>query len=513
MRRRAVSSWPPLFLTPVDSGALARSDGKYSAQFAEAFGSIGKDGIAGRAGAALELRTWQKSLLEHLYARDEAGGYVARTALIGMPRKNGKSALSSAAIALYSLIAEGVQGAEIIVAAAEKEQARIVFGEARRMVETSELADEVTLYRDSIFVPSSKSVLRVVSAEAYSKEGLNPSRVIIDELHAHRDRSLFDVLSLAMGNRGNIAQLVAITTAGLRTDVTGQDSVAYQLYQYGKKVASGEVVDPSFFMAWWEAPAEADYKSRDTWLVANPGFDDLVAESDFASAVLRTPEHEFRTKRLNQWVNVKNAWLPAGAWEDLADESVRLEPGDEYYLGFDGSWKNDSTSLICVIMPRFEGDVFRVFRAGSWEKDFTVNDDSWVIDKQEVANFVVEFTRENPGCKEMVCDPTYWQDEMWQWADAGVNVVEFPQTLAYQVPATAKLFEGIMSKKIRHNGDAALTRHIENCILKMDSKGGSRLTKDYRNPKLKIDNAVALMFAYSRASAKLEPEVIPQFYF
>ena len=513
MRRRAVSSWPPLFLTPVDSGALARSDGKYSAQFAEAFGSIGKDGIAGRAGAALELRAWQKSLLEHLYARDEAGGYVARTALIGMPRKNGKSALSSAAIALYSLIAEGVQGAEIIVAAAEKEQARIVFGEARRMVETSELADEVTLYRDSIFVPSSKSVLRVVSAEAYSKEGLNPSRVIIDELHAHRDRSLFDVLSLAMGNRGNIAQLVAITTAGLRTDVSGQDSVAYQLYQYGKKVASGEVVDPSFFMAWWEAPAEADYKSRDTWQVANPGFDDLVAESDFASAVLRTPEHEFRTKRLNQWVNVKNAWLPAGAWEDLADESVRLEPGDEYYLGFDGSWKNDSTSLICVIMPRFDGDVFRVFRAGSWEKDFTVNDDSWVIDKQEVANFVVEFTRNNPGCREMVCDPTYWQDEMWQWADAGVNVVEFPQTLAYQVPATAKLFEGIMSKKIRHNGDAALTRHIENCILKMDSKGGSRLTKDYRNPKLKIDNAVALMFAYSRASAKLEPEVIPQFYF
>ena len=506
-------SWPPLYLTPVAPDALALSDGKWAAQFAEAFGSIGKDGIAGRAGEALVLRDWQKELLAHLYARDESGGYVARTALVGMPRKNGKSALSSASIALYSLIAEGVQGAEIIVAAAEKEQARIVFGEARRMVETSELADEVTLYRDSIYVPSSKSVLRVVSAEAYSKEGLNPSRVIIDELHAHRDRSLFDVLSLAMGNRGNIAQLVAITTAGLRTDVSGQDSVAYQLYQYGKKVASGEVVDPSFFMAWWEAPAEADYKSRDTWLVANPGFDDLVAESDFASAVLRTPEHEFRTKRLNQWVNVKNAWLPAGAWEDLADDTVRLEPDDEYYLGFDGSWKNDSTSLICVIMPRFEGDVFRVFRAGSWEKDFTVNDDSWVIDKEEVANFVIEFFQENPGCREMACDPTFWQNEMYQWEMAGITIAEMPQSLAYQVPATAKLFEGIMSKKIRHDGDPALARHLENCILKMDSKGGSRLTKDYRNPKLKIDNAVALMFAYSRASAKLEPEVIPQFYF
>ena len=507
------ASWPPAWLTPVDKDAIARGDCDIAVAFAEAFGSIGKDGIAGSAGDPLRLRKWQQNLLAHLYARDENDGYVARTALIGMPRKNGKSSLSSAAIALYSLIAEGVNGAEIIVAAAEKEQARIVFGEAKRMVETSELSDEVTLYRDSIYVPRTNSVMRVVSAEAYSKEGLNPSRCIIDEIHAHRDRTLFDVLSLAMGNRGAIAQLVAITTAGNRTDVSGQESVAYQLYQYGKKVATGEVVDPSFFMAWWEAPAEADYKNPKTWEIANPGFNDLVEESDFASAVLRTPEHEFRTKRLNQWVNNKSAWLPAGAWEELADETVALESGDTYYLGFDGSLKNDSTSLICVILPRFEGDVYRVIRAGSWEKDFMVDDDSWVIDKQEVANFVIDFFRNNPGCVEMACDETFWQDEMVQWLQAGIPVVKIPQQLKYLIPATARLYEGIMTKQFRHNGDPALARHIDNCILKMDSSGKSRLTKDHRNPKLKIDNAVALMMAWYRASATLEPEVIPQFYF
>jgi len=507
-----VSSWPPLYLTPVDEESLARSDGRHAVRFAEAFGSIGKDGIAGRAGEPLVLREWQKELLRHLYARDENGGYLARTALIGMPRKNGKSALSSAAIALYSLIFEGVQGAEIIVAAAEKEQARIVFGECRRMVETSELAESVTLYRDSIYVPESKSVLRVVSAEAYSKEGLNPSRVVIDELHAHRDRTLFDVLSLAMGNRGNLAQLVAITTAGVRTDVTGQSSVAFSLYEYGKRCASGEIIDPSFFMAWWEAPDELDYKDPKTWEIANPSFRDLVDESDFASAVLRTPEYQFRQKRLNQWTNNKSAWLPAGAFAEIEDKSIELLPTDDYYLGFDGSFRNDSTGLVACVMPRFEGDVFRVLRAGSWEKDFAINDDSWVVDKQEVANFVLEFVKENPGCVEMVCDPTYWQDEMYQWLQAGIQVVEFPQTLAYQVPATARLYEGILSKKIRHNGDPALIRHIDNCILK-SSNGGSRLTKDYRNPSLKIDLAVALMFCYSRASAKLEPEIIPQFYF
>jgi phage terminase large subunit-like protein len=505
-----VSSWPPAFLTPVDPEALARSDGWKAAIFAEAFGSIGKDGIAGRAGQMLRLRDWQEELLRHLYARDSDGGFAARSALIGMPRKSGKSALSSAAIALYSLIAEGVQGAEVIVAAAEKEQARIVFGEAKRMVESSELSREVQLYRDSIYVPSSQSVLRVVSAEAYSKEGYNPSRVILDELHAHRDRSLYDVFSLAMGNRGGLAQLVAVTTAGLKSDVSGGESVAYQLYQYGKKVASGEVVDPSFFMAWWEAPERLKHDDPEAWRIANPGFDDLVAEKDFASAVLTTPEAEFRTKRLNQWVNVKQAWLPPGAWENLAEDDVRLEPGDEYVIGFDGSFKSDSTAVVGIIKARHEDDVFRVFRIASWEKDFAIDDDSWVVDKQAVVAKVLEFTRENPGCVELVADVSYWQDEAYQWADAGLPVVEYPQTLNRLVPATAKLYEGIMAGKIRHDGDQAIQRHLDNCILKMHN-GGSRLTKDYRNPRLKIDLAIALLMAYDRASGKLETPV-PQFY-
>ena len=505
-----MSSWPPAFLTPVDPVSVARGDGDVAIAFAEAFGSIGKDGIAGRAGQALRLRDWQKELLRHLYARDEFGGYVARTALVGMPRKNGKSALSSAAIALYSLIAEGISGAEVIVAASEKEQARIIFGEARRMVEQSELSREVQLYRDSIYVPASQSVLRVVSAEAYSKEGYNPSRVILDELHAHRDRSLYDVFSLAMGNRGSLASLVAVTTAGLKSDHTGSDSIAYQLYQYGRKVVSGEVVDPSFFMAWWEAPERLKHDDPEAWRLANPGFDDLVASKDFASAVLTTPEAEFRTKRLNMWVNTKQNWLPPATWSNLAEDDVRLEPGDEYVLGFDGSWKNDCTAVVAVIKPRHEDDVYRVFRVASWERSLT-DDDSWVVDKQLVVNTVLDFVCANPGCIEIVADTSYWQDEIYQWAQAGLPVVEYLQTLNRLVPATAKLYEGIMAGKIRHDGDGAMQRHLDNCILKMDSKGGSRLTKDYRNPRLKIDLAIALLMAYDRASGKLESPV-PQFY-
>jgi phage terminase large subunit-like protein len=295
-----VNSCPPLWLTPVPEKAIQQGDGEIVIEFSETFGTIGKDGIAGRVGDALKLRDWQKELIRHVYARDEDGGLLARTALIGQPRKNGKSALSSISFALYSLLAEGVEGGEVYSIAAEKEQARIVFGEAKRIVESTELSEMVKVYRDALFVPETNSVYRVLSAEAYSKEGYNPHRVIADELHAHKDRSLFDVMSLAMGNRGALAQLIAVSTSGVKKDMTGGDSICYSLFQYGQKVSRGEVIDPSFFMAWWAAPDEADHRDPKVWEQANPGFDDLVDKADFESAVRRTPEAEFRTKRLNQ---------------------------------------------------------------------------------------------------------------------------------------------------------------------------------------------------------------------
>lgn len=505
-------SWPPQWLTPVP-GELLGKRGELAINFVQTFGIITKDGVAGDAGSPLVLREWQKDLIRHVYAKDgpQGTGYRHRLSYVLMPRKNGKSALASA-LAVFDLIFS-VSGAEVYSIAAEKEQARIVFGEAKKMIEASEeLSGMMKVYRDTIEFPSRGSIYRVLSAESYSKEGLNASSVFADEIHAMPNRELFDVMSLSMASRGNKAHMVAISTAGLRTDQTGDDSIAFSLYNYGKRVALGEIDDPTFFMAAWEAPENADHREPETWRVANPGFGDINSEADFASAVRTTPESEFRRKRLNQWTQTKNAWLPAGVWDEIADESIELLPDDEYVIGFDGSWKNDSTSVMVVILPREEGDVYRAFRAGSWEKDFLVDDDSWVVDKQEVANFVIEFFKGNTNCREIVCDPTYWQDEMFQWAEAGMNVVEYPNTIARTVPATAKLFEGIMAKKLMHNNDPSLARHMDNCVLKSDSKGGARLTKDYRNPKLKIDNAIALMMAYDRATARMEEQVIPQFF-
>ncbi len=504
-----MSSWPPAWLTPVSDEAIKAGDGEYAIEFAEAFGTIGKDGIAGRVGDALVLRDWQKELVRRIFARDSDGGLSARVALVGTPRKSGKSALAST-LALYSLIAEGIEGGEVVVAAAEKEQARIIFGEAKRMVEASELSELCTLYRDAIFVPSTNSVMKVLSAEAYSKEGLNVSRAIVDEIHAHKNRELFDVLSLSMGNRGKLAQLLAVTTAGQKTDMTGQDSIAYSLYQYGKRVSTGEVVDPTFFMSWWEAPPEADHRDPEMWKVANPGYDDLVSKDDFESAVKRTPEPEFRTKRLNQWVSSMNAWLPNGAWQPLAEQRELL-PDEDIIIGFDGSFNGDCTSLMGCTIPKDDEKPY-LFMIKTWEKQPEDTDD-WRVNTQEVEDVIIQFCSTH-NVKEIACDPYRWQRSMDVMAEMGLPVIEFPSTSpSRMVSACAKFYTAVTEQTMIHDGDALLERHLTNAVVKTD-RIGPRIVKDNRSSPRKIDAAVAAVIAFDRATVgRVESEqLVPQFF-
>jgi phage terminase large subunit-like protein len=504
-----VDSWPPAYLTPVDQESIDRGDGEFAIEFAEAFGTIGKDGIAGRVGDALVLRPWQKELVKRIFARDPDGGLRARVALVGTPRKSGKSALASM-LALYSLIAEGIDGGEVVVAAAEKEQARIIFGEARRMVESSELSQMCTVYRDAIFVPSTGSVMKVLSAEAYSKEGLNVSRAILDEAHAHKNRELFDVLSLSMGNRGKLAQMLAVTTAGQKTDMTGQDSIAYSLFQYGKRVASGEVVDPTFFMSWWAAPDEADHRDPEVWRIANPGYDDLVSPDDFASAVLRTPEPEFRTKRLNQWVSSMNAWLPNGAWQPLGEER-ELRPDEEIIIGFDGSFNGDCTSLVGCTIPKDDEKPY-LFMIHTWEKQPEDTDD-WRVNTQEVEDKIIQFCSTHT-VKEIACDPYRWQRSMDAMLEMGLPVIEFPSTSpSRMVSACQKFYTSVTEQTMIHDGNPLLERHLTNSVVKID-RLGPRIVKEHRGSPRKIDAAVAAVIAFDRATVgRVEAEqLVPQFF-
>lgn len=501
-----MASWPPRWLTPVPEEALATSWGHQAIDFINTFGIVTKDSIGGMAGEQMRLRDWQKELLLHAFAAD-GKAFRHRVNLVGVPRKNGKSALASG-VALWSLLT-GPKGGEVYSCAADKDQARIVFGEAKKMLENEpELAEMAKIYRDAVEIPSTGSVYRVLSAEAFTKEGLSPTMVIFDELHAQPSRELFDVMQLAQGARGSLATMFCITTAGQKSDNSGRDSIAYSLYQYGQRVARGEIEDDSFFMGWWEAPAEANHKEIDTWRNANPGFGDLNSEDDFKSTVLRTPEAEFRTKRCNQWVSSNLTWLPTGSWDELVSERP-ITPDDEYVIGFDGSFSGDTTVLVGCTIPK-DDELPHLWLIKAWEKG-PDDDNSWRVDITDVENEIVRFCQEYPKVREIACDPYRWQRTMaYLLEDKGLPIVEFPSTSAARmVKATARFFDGVMENKMTHSGDPLLARHLDNCVLKIDNIG-PRIVKENRNSTRRIDAAVAAVIAYERATVGRMEEVVPQ---
>jgi phage terminase large subunit-like protein len=347
----------------------------------------------------------------------------------------------------------------------------------------------------------------VLSSEAYTKEGLSPTLVIMDELHALPNRELFDVMQLGMGARRE-PLLLAITTAGVKADQSGQDSIAYSLYQYGQKVIRGEYDDPSFFMAWWEASVESDHRDPETWRLANPAFGDLNSVEDFESAVKRTPEAEFRTKRTNAWVSSQTAWLPNGAWEGRASKR-EVDKDVPVILGFDGSFSGDASVIVGVTIE----DEPHVFMVQAWEKQ-TTDSEEWRVDSLEVEDAIIQACQRY-NVKEIACDPFRWQRSMQVLQDAGLPVVEWPSTSAARmIPACAKFYDAVVSEKITQDGSALLTRHISNAVVKVD-RLGPRIVKEHRGSPRKIDAAVASIIAFDRATvSRNEPEpLIPEFFF
>jgi phage terminase large subunit-like protein len=487
--------WPPRWLTPVAPSDAQEGDGDHAAEWISSLCRVTKDSIAAPAGELLDLREWQRQILRQMFARRD-GRLLHRQGLIGLARKNGKSSLG-AGIALYALLSDyGTDpwGREVYSCAGDRDQARIVFGMAKRMVELEpDLAEVTKLYRDAIEVPATGSVYRVLSAEAYTKEGLNPTFVMFDEVHVQPTRELWDVISLAMGARPE-PMMVGITTAGVRFDSSGHDSLCYQLYEHGKLVATGEIADPSFFFAWWEPEIpESDHLDPATWRQANPGYGDLVSEEDFRSTSVRTPEHEFRTKRCNQWVASVEAWLPHGSWDECA-ENRPIPDLSEVVLGFDGSFNNDCTALVAVELgEKPHIDVVQLWEVSARE----FGDSEWRVPIIEVEDAI------RAACKrwqvrEIACDPFRWARTYQILEAEGLPVEEFPQSPARMTPATQRFYEAVLNRQLSHSGDPRLSRHLGNAVLKNDSRG-MRIYKEHRNSSRRIDLAVAALMAYARA--------------
>jgi phage terminase large subunit-like protein len=268
------------------------------------------------AGQSFHLRPWQVRILKRLFTTGEDGRRVYRQCLLMLPRKNGKTELA-AALAIYFLLFDGEIGGEVYSAAADKDQAALVFNVAAQMIRNDPelLAQcEIIDSQKRIVHRKSGSFYRAISAEAYSKHGFNASVVIYDELHAAPSRELWDVLTTSQGARSQPLTL-AISTAGY-----DRHSILWELYAHARKVAENPSLDPSFLSILYEAPVEANWTDERVWRKANPALGDFRSLEEMRVACARAKEipaqeNTFRRLYLNQWTEQASRWIQMPAWD------------------------------------------------------------------------------------------------------------------------------------------------------------------------------------------------------
>jgi len=481
-KRRGITpnqAWQPAFYTSRKHDA---TDGDELIRFAENHFRVMK---GFRAGEPLSFTAWQRWLIRGLMERTTEGRLRYRRALIGLPRKQGKSLMGSA-LAVYSMIA-GEPGAEVYAVAGDRQQARIIFGEAKQQVQNSPMLSQITkVYRDALEMPTFGSVFRVLSSEFKGQAGLNPSMVLFDELWNQGDSELFDQMTLGSGARIE-PLVVAITTAGYDLD-----TLAGRLYNYGKQCAAGEVDDEAFGFWWWEAPSDCDIKNKTAWKKANPNISEgLLDPDDMDTATKQTTESAFRRWRLNQWVRTQESWLPAGAWERGVSD-LGLSPELPVWVGVDMALKHDS---IAVVIAQPQGEKV-VVRSKIWqpkEEGVDVAEVEAHLREIHAAYQVMEFA----------FDPAYFQRSAEALVDDGLPMVEFPQTGQRMIPACGQTYELIVQGKIAHDGSPTFTDQVLSAAQRM-TDAGWRLSKG--KSKRKIDACIAMVIAVDRATRRQQPE-------
>jgi len=467
------------------------TEGYLFAEFCEAFLTLG----GSYGGKPFVLADWQKHMMCELLTLRPDGLRKHKVGLIGMPRKSGKSALA-AALAVYLMVADGEPNAQIYSVAGAKDQARIVFREAKRMVLSSPaLMEVVQPFQHHMEIAATNSIYRVLSADGGLAQGLEPHAVIIDELHVHKSPDLYEAMTLGSATRRN-PLIVSITTAGY-----DHDTICYKLYEYGQRVASGEVDDDTFYFKWWEpSNKECELDDRHSWYEANPALGSFKRLDDMEAALKQQHESAFRRYYLNQWTETHNAWLPHGAWDGLTIEGRHLQDKENIVVGFDGAWRGDSTALIGVSLEDFHIEVL-----GHWERP--IDDAHWRVPVADVEQAIRDIASKY-RVREIVLDPYRWERSIDVLEGEGLPLVEFPtNSIGRMSPATQAFYDAVRDGKVSHNGDAALARHFANCVLKEDARG-ARITKSTKSSERKIDLAVAAVIAYSRAAAWEEPRVV-----
>lgn len=307
------------------------------------------------AGQAFELLPWQSFVVANLFGWriSDTGFRRYRTAYIQVGRKNGKTTLL-AGLSLAMLDFDNEEGSEVYYCATKRDQARICFDEAARMVKSSpSLAKRIGVHRANLHNTKTNSKAEPLSSDRNSLDGLNAHLAVVDEYHAHTTSHVYNVLKSSMGSRTQ-PMMMTITTAGFNVD-----GPCFKLAKTCKEVLDKKKTDESLFSMIYELDEDDDWRDKDCWIKANPSLGQSITleyleqQATQARNYGGTEEVNFKTKHCNEWVRSSTAWVADEIWQK--NDLGSFDAGDRpCYGGLDLASVSDFCSLV-LAFPREDG--------------------------------------------------------------------------------------------------------------------------------------------------------------
>lgn len=473
------------------------------------------------AGKPIVLMGWQRDFLMRLFGWKRADGTRRyRKAYLEVAKKNGKSTLVSALV-LYLLVADGEGGPKVYLNACDKDQAGIVFGEAARMVDASPDLKELPLrvinskQDKRILFPDGNGEIIANSSIAASKDGLNPSGTVFDELHRQPDRQLWGVFEHAGAARDQ-PLLISITTAG-----ESDEGPWHEEREHSEKVNRGEIPDTEHLGVVYRALPEDDIDDPATWAKANPSLGETIKADDFARKLANAKKDpaalaNFRRLRLNIIQREDVKFLAPGVW-DACPVGLKPRKGDECWAGLDLSSTDDLSAFAAIFGDPEDGFdcVFKFWlpedNIVELEKAHRVPYRAWAdlglitltdgntIDYGFIRREVNDFAAEH-DVRKLLVDPFNATKLAGELKEQDGLPVEFIRQGFLSLSAPTKELKRLaMGKRIRHGGNPVMKWMAGNAVAVADEAQNIKLSK--KKSRLKIDGMAALVNAVAAATA------------
>lgn len=466
--------------------------------------------------AKLRMEDWQVFITINLFGwvHVDTGLRRFRRAYEEVARKNAKSTWA-AAVLLYLLAADGEPGAQVYSAATTGEQAREVFDVARNMAEREpefKARFGVDVGKHDIAIPDSASGAKPLNAEGSTLDGLNIHGAIVDELHAHKTRALYDVLDSATGARSQ-PLIVMITTAG-----SDRSGICYEQRDYTIKVLERTIEDETWFGMVFTLDEGDQWHDQAVWRKANPNFGISVKPDDMEAAcrkALAQPSavNNFLTKRLNVWVNADSAWMDMMAWDRCADRALKPEAVAHLpcVIGLDLASKVDVAAAARVfhdadadkyyLIPTFWLPERQVEQGANSQYDGWRRAGHLQVTDGEVTDYdqIEEALRADVrtlSVSEIPYDPWQATQLASHMLTEGAPMVEYRQTVQNMSEPMKQLEALVLQGKLVHDGNPVMTWMISNVVCHRDAKDNIYPRKE--RDQNKIDGPVAAIMALGR---------------